>query len=297
VTLQRTETLDVHDRAEDEVDPELVCAFRENGFVVMPDFFSADETRMWSAAVDAAVARRTHGDEREVADKTTYEQSFVQCMRLWETESAVAPLTFHRGLARAAASLLGVESVRLWQDQALYKEPGGRITDPHQDATFWPIGDAPLVSAWIPFDDTSRENGAMAYVPGSHAAGRLRVVDITHTTEPYDILKDPALAGREPVLVEAPAGAVVWHHGLTVHQALANATDRPRRVFTIVYIASDALRDRDWVCFPLDREGIAVAESLRGDGMPIAWPRAPGPLPAPPAVLGGSTGPQVRPGA
>ncbi|NCF77122.1 MAG: hypothetical protein GWP45_08010, partial [Proteobacteria bacterium] len=55
---------------------------------------------------------------------------------------AAAPQCGHpwlyKGLAGIAAQLLGIESVRLWQDQALYKEAGGRETTPHQDETFWP---------------------------------------------------------------------------------------------------------------------------------------------------------------
>ena len=138
-------------------------------------------------------------------------------MRLWETDPEVAPLTFHPVLAQAAAELLGVDRVRLWQDQALYKEPGGRITDAHQDAPFWPIGDAPLVSAWIPLDGSTRENGALGYVPGSHTVGALKMVNLLQTTKAYDILSDPALGGQELVYVEAAKGTVVWHHGMTVH--------------------------------------------------------------------------------
>ena len=44
----------------------------------------------------------------------------------------------------------------------------------------------PLVSAWIPFEDVTIQNSATAYVPGSHKAGRLKVVDITHSTDPYE---------------------------------------------------------------------------------------------------------------
>ena len=57
-------------------------------------------------------------------------------MRLWETNADVRPLSCHPGLAGMAAQLLGVDSVRLWQDQALYKESGGRETTAHQDETF-----------------------------------------------------------------------------------------------------------------------------------------------------------------
>jgi ectoine hydroxylase-related dioxygenase (phytanoyl-CoA dioxygenase family) len=277
--------------------PQLQSSFARDGFVVTPDVFTEKELRRYGAVVDEEVVRRTATDRRELHEKSTYEQSFVQCMRLWETNPEIRPLTLHRGLAEIAATLLGVEAVRLWQDQALYKEPGGRITDPHQDAPFWPVGDAPMISAWIPFEGSTIESGAMAYVPGSHKAGRLRPVDITHTTVPYDILQDPALGGSAPVVVEAPIGSVVWHHGMTVHQAAVNQTDRVRRVFTVVYLADGFRKVGQWPTFPLDRDGVGDGDLMAGPGMPIVWPPQGGEEPKPHSIQGGLTGPQVREGA
>jgi ectoine hydroxylase-related dioxygenase (phytanoyl-CoA dioxygenase family) len=276
-----------------ELSPELIHTYVQDGFVKTENVLSDAELRNYSDAVDREVAARTASDTRSVAEKTTYEQSFIQCMRLWETSPDVRPLSCHAGLAGIAAQLLGVDSVRLWQDQALYKEAGGRETTPHQDETFWPIGSAPLVSAWIPFDAVTVGNGAMAYVPGSHLAGALTPVDITHRSEPYDILRDPSLANRNPVWVEVDPGAVVWHHGFTVHQAAANLSNTARRVFTAVYIASDATRTKSWPCYPLDREGLAVGERLNGEGMPVLWP-PPASLPDTPATIGEGTGPQMQ---
>jgi len=271
----------------------IINAFAADGFVTTEHSLTAEELITYRDAVDREVQLRTHADRRAVHEKTTYEQSFIQCMRLWETSPEVLPLSCHPGLAGIAAQLLNVDSVRLWQDQALYKEPGGRPTTPHQDETFWPIGDAPLVSAWIPFDDVGPHNGAMAYVPGSNQAGRLKVVEITHRSEPYAILDDPALGGAQPLWMSVPAGAITWHHGLTVHQASANTSDRTRRVFTIVYIASDARRVASWPAYPLDREGIEVGEALRGTGMPVLWP-PPAQAPVPPSLTGDKMGPQYR---
>jgi len=275
-----------------EISPDLIDEFDRNGFVVTPNCFSKEELQQHSDSVDAEVARRTKTDTRQVHEKTKYEQSFVQCMRLWETSRAVAPLSCHAGLAGVAAQLLQVKGVRLWQDQALYKEAGGRETTPHQDQVFWPIGEEPLISAWIPFEDVRCANGAMAYVPGSHKAGRLRVVDITHSTEAYDVLSDPALNGARPQWVEVSAGSVVWHHGMTVHQAAANTTAHVRRVFTIVYIGNEARRIKSWAAFPLDRDRVAVGELIAGEGMPEVWP-APKQLPNPPKARGVAVGPQV----
>lgn len=272
---------------------QLTADFRRDGFVVTPDVFGADEIAHFAPLIDAEVERRTAGDVRTLADKTTYEQSFIQCMRLWETNADIAPLTCDARLAGIATQLLGTQGVRLWQDQALYKEPGGRETTPHQDQTFWPIGDEPLVSAWIPLADVTLTDGAMAYVPGSHKAGRLKVVDITHTSEPYDILAAPALNGATPQWVPVRAGSVIWHHGLTVHQAARNESDHTRRAFTVVYIGDAARRIRDWPAYPLDRDGVAVGEVMRGPGMPRLWP-APAQLPQPPVHLGERSGPQMR---
>jgi ectoine hydroxylase-related dioxygenase (phytanoyl-CoA dioxygenase family) len=271
----------------------IVASFRDDGFVVTPNVLSGDELKQYSTAVDAEVKIRTADDVRDLSEKTTYEQSFIQCVRLWETNAEVRVLSCHAGLAGIAAQLLGIPSVRMWQDQALYKEAGGRETTPHQDETFWPIGEEPLVSAWIPFDNVRIEHGAMAYVPGSHKAGSLRVVDITHSSEAYDILKDPALNGRTPQFVEVDAGSVIWHHGLTVHQAAPNTTQQTRRAFTVVYISSVARRIKEWPTYPLDREGIQVGETVRGEGMPILWPPN-ATLPTPPKLLGEKTGPQYE---
>lgn len=266
------------------------AAFAEQGFVVTEDVFEPAEVERFGAAVDQQVAARTRGDQRALQDKTTYEQSFIQCMRLWETCPIVRELSCDARLAGIAAQLLGAESILMWQDQALYKEAGGRETTPHQDQPFWPIGEAPLVSAWIPFDDIEPDGGAMAYVPGSHKAGGLRVVDITHRSEPYEILKDPALDGAEPVIVTPRAGAVVWHHGFTVHQAAANNLGRTRRAFTVVYLANGFRRARNWPNFPLDRAGVQEGELMQGEGMPQVWP--PAALPDAPAHRGQPTGPQ-----
>ncbi|MGH1491894.1 MAG: phytanoyl-CoA dioxygenase family protein [Acidimicrobiales bacterium] len=271
---------------------ETVETFQTDGYVSTEGLLSAEQVDAFGAAIDRAVERRTADDDRTLADKSSYEQSFVQCMRLWETDPEVAPLTFHAGLAEAAAELLGVERVRIWQDQALYKEPGGRITDPHQDATFWPIGEAPLVSAWIPLDGSTLEGGAVGYVPGSHKLGPLKKVNLLKTTEAYDILSDPALDGREPTYVEAPKGAVVWHHGMTVHAAMANNSAATRRAFTVVYIADGFERAKPWPNFPLDRAGVGVGDPMEGEGLPLAWPRRGDQLPEPPSLIGQPTGPQ-----
>jgi ectoine hydroxylase-related dioxygenase (phytanoyl-CoA dioxygenase family) len=197
----------------------IVRDFERDGFVVVPDLLTRDELDDFGAAVTAAVTDRTRNDTTPLEQKSRYQQSFVQCMNLWEDHPEVAPLVFHPRVGQAAAELLRVRAVRLWHDQALVKRAGGRVTDPHQDHPYWPIKETASVTAWIPFAGSTAASGAMSYLPGSHAIGLRKFVNIFFG-EPEDLLADPEVAGIEPVLVEVPGGSVAFHHGLTVHLAV-----------------------------------------------------------------------------
>jgi Phytanoyl-CoA dioxygenase (PhyH) len=265
------------------VAPQLVAEFRKQGYVVVPGLLPLDELDHYGALVTNAVRRRTAGDTVPLVDKSRYQQSFLQCMNLWEDFPDIRPLTFHPTLGRVAAELLGVDAVRLWHDQALYKQAGGRATDPHQDHPYWPVKETASVSAWIPFDGSTVESGAMAYLPGSHKVGLRRFVNIFFG-EPHDILADPEVADIQPVFVEVPKGSVAFHHGLTVHLAGPNTTSTDRAVHTIIYIPDGSTRGYPFPHFAVDRSGIEVGDVIDGDVTPIVWPRPEGDLPERPAV-------------
>jgi ectoine hydroxylase-related dioxygenase (phytanoyl-CoA dioxygenase family) len=265
------------------VSPELVADFERDGFVVVPDLLTDEELDRFGPVVDAAVGRRQAADQRPLAERSRYEQSFVQCMNLWEGDPEVRPLTFHPRVAAAAAELLRADAIRLWHDQALYKEAGGRATDAHQDQPYWPIAEPNTITAWIPFDGSTLANGAMGYVAGSHAIGLRRFVNIFFG-EPEDLLARPELTDADPTFVEVPRGAVAFHHGLTAHLAGPNTTDAGRRVHTMIFFADGCTRGFEHPHFAVDRAGIGLGEVIRSDVPPIAWPREPGDLPPTPAV-------------
>jgi ectoine hydroxylase-related dioxygenase (phytanoyl-CoA dioxygenase family) len=264
------------------LDQDTIDAFDRDGFVVVPDLLTAAELDRYGAAVTAAVAERTRDDTTPLEEKSRYQQSFIQCMNLWEDRPDVAPLTFHPVLGQVAAELLQVPSVRLWHDQALYKVPGGRPTDAHQDHPYWPMRETASITAWIPFEGSTLAGGAMAYLPGTHRIGMRRFVNIFFG-EPEDLLADPEVAGIEPVFVELEKGSVAFHHGLTVHLANANTTDRPRAVHTVIYFADGNTRGHPHPHFAVDRGGIEVGDAIASDVTPVVWPRADAGVPPRPA--------------
>jgi len=269
------------------VDEALVQRFTRDGYVVVPDLLTDDELTRYQQAVRTAVASRKALDRRTLAERSDYEQSFVQCQNLWEDFDEVRPLTFHPKLAQAAAELLGAPAVRLFHDQALFKEPGGRETDPHQDLPYWPIAEPDTLTAWVPFEGSTLQSGCMGYVPGSHLLGLRKFINIFRSGASEIREQAQELMVVEPVYVEVPRGAVAYHHGLTAHLARPNQSDTTREVHTVIYFRDGCTRSTARSHPAVDRAGIAVGAPIASDVTPIAWPREPGDLPAPPAPLEG----------
>src|SRR4051794_21829880 len=90
---------------------ELGPQFRQDGFVVIPDLLSLDEPDRYRPLLTETEGERTSGDTVPLEQKSRYQQSFLQCMSLWEDFPDIRPLTFHPRLGQAAAELLGVDAV------------------------------------------------------------------------------------------------------------------------------------------------------------------------------------------
>ncbi|MGI9169435.1 MAG: phytanoyl-CoA dioxygenase family protein [Caulobacteraceae bacterium] len=256
-----------------------VSRFRRDGFLHVPGVLTAEELSRYGAAVDEAVAQRKRGDSRRLDEKTPYEQSFLQCQYIWEDFPAVRPLTFHPVIGQLAAALTGGTRVRLWHDQALYKEAGGRETEAHQDQPYWPIAESDTVTAWIPLGGVDETSGCMGYVPASHR-GEAEFVDIFHTPGAGKAL-EAKFAATAPVFVRCAPGDVIFHHGSTVHMAKANQSNKTRRVYTAIYFRDGCTRGGERPHPSVDRDGIAIGAPIDGGATPVVWPLAAGRLPEP----------------
>lgn len=210
--------------------------YQRDGHLLVRGVATGAELRPYRSAITQALESFRFGSA-PLEERDTYGKAFLQKPNLWQFDSIVENFVHARRFASIAAQLLGVERVRVFQDQALFKEPGGGITPWHQDAMYWPLDGSRCVTMWMPLIDIVPEMGALTFASGSHVSGPLSDLHISDASEGYfdGLLSDGRWPLSEPVPMDA--GDATFHSGWTVHKATGNSTGIMRSVMTIIYFA------------------------------------------------------------
>ncbi len=220
--------------------PEQINSFRKNGHTLTENILSPEEVAAYREAInDAAYTYNT--EKRKLEDRDTYGKAFLQIMNLWEADDAVRKFTLAKRFAKIAADLLGVENVRIYHDQALYKEPGGGFTPWHQDQYYWPLNTNNTVTMWMPLIDIDEDMGMLTFASGSHNAGFVENIAISDESEALleKFIKDKGFGVTRAKNMNA--GDATWHYGWTLHSAGGNKSkDIMREVMTVIYFADGA---------------------------------------------------------
>lgn len=206
--------------------------YQQNGFVKIENVVTEEFLPELRTIIQSAVLMRKGKDQRELKQKSQYEQSFLQCGYLCWDFPAVKEIVFAKRFASIVKDLMKVEHVRLWHDQALFKEPGGRITDAHQDCSYWPIHEPQFTSTmWLALVDVPVEKGCLYFYPETNNPDLREYVDIFKNPHHPEFLKD-----KEKIFVPLKAGDATFHSGLTFHGAGENKTNQMREAMTVIYI-------------------------------------------------------------
>jgi ectoine hydroxylase-related dioxygenase (phytanoyl-CoA dioxygenase family) len=218
--------------------PEQIASFRENGHVLLRGVASLQEIEAYKPLIGTTTGRYNQ-ENRPLEQRDTYAKAFLQVTNLWRRDTGVARFVLARRFAKIAADLMGVDAVRLYHDQALYKEPGGGQTPWHQDQFYWPFETPNMVTMWMPLVDVPVEKGALSFASRSHAKGSVCGLSISDESE-----REIAAIVEEnqfPIAVEdMRAGDATFHGGWTLHRAPANNTRELREVMTIIYFEDGA---------------------------------------------------------
>ena len=222
------------------LDPETIAAFHDRGHAVVRGLASAAELEPSKPAIERNAVDRAW-DQRPLAERDTYGKAFIQMFNLWRQNELAKAFVFSRRFACAAAELMGVSGVRLYHDQALFKEPGGGPTPWHQDRFYWPLDTTHTITLWIPLDPAAEEMGLMTFASGSHRFGSLGDFAIGDESQAqFDRVIEEKGLPRTASSAFA-LGDASFHSGWTLHSAPPNRTGRLRESMTVIYF-SDGTR-------------------------------------------------------
>jgi phytanoyl-CoA hydroxylase len=270
------------------------AAYDRDGFIVVPDVFSAAEIAELRAVTDEFVrnAARVSANDDIYDLEDTHSAAEPRVRRL------KAPHLHHPAYFRASRhdrvvailkDLWG--TVRFDTGKLNMKSAGyGAPVEWHQDWAFYPHTNDDLAAVGIMLDDVDMENGPMLVVPGSHKGpiydhhgpngrfcGAMDPMRLAQEGDDIDLSRALPCLGK--------AGSVTVHHVRAVHGSATNFSGRERRFLLYQYRAADA-----WPLLGL-KEGIEKFNEQLLVGEPSLAPRlAPVPvrMPLPPAEHQGS---------
>jgi hypothetical protein len=203
-----------------------VRRFREEGFVSPVRVMDDDE-----AADLLAVIERHEAHEGKPLDGATRHKTHLLFRRLGE-------LVIDPRVVQPIIDLYG-QDLLCWSTSFFIKEP----RDPafvswHQDATYWGLSRPDVVTAWIALSPSTRDNGALEVIPGTHLIDQLPHHD---TFEADNLLS----RGQEisvdvdesrAVTLELRPGEMSLHHVRLVHGSAPNRSGTRRVGFAIRYL-------------------------------------------------------------
>lgn len=214
--------------------PEAIDQYRTDGFIRLAGVLDPAELTLYGAEI-TRLTLALNTQDKPLEERDTYDRAFLQVMNLWRESETVKRFVFGQRIAGIAAALMGVEGVRLYHDQSLYKEPSGGITPAHADQYYWPLASDRTITAWIPLQPVPPEMGPLAFYKGSQNAAFGRDLPISDESEAKITA---AMEAQGFPIDEAPfaLGDVSFHSGWTFHRAGANQTSQPRSVMTMIYM-------------------------------------------------------------
>jgi ectoine hydroxylase-related dioxygenase (phytanoyl-CoA dioxygenase family) len=216
-------------------------SFQTNGHLMLRSLAALEEVSAYRSLITEATTEfaKTY---KPMAERDTYGKAFIQYMNLWVGDEKIRRFSLARRFGEVAAALLGVNGVRIYHDQALYKEAGGGHTPWHQDQQYWPLDGVKCVTMWMPLVDASADMGTLNFASGSQALGYLGPMNISDDSD----ARLKALIKEHGYKVvnsgDMKAGDATFHGGWTIHGAPSNRSQTTtREAMTVIFIDADAV--------------------------------------------------------
>ena len=206
---------------------QMIETFRRDGIVFPLPVFSAEEIAHRYAALQALESARAG----RLPPLLNFKPHLLVPW-LWE-------LIREPRILDPVAELLG-EDLLCWEASFFSKGPSDKaFVTWHQDATYWGLTENIGVTAWLAFTPSTRANGCMRVIPGSHA----RALAHVETQDRNNMLPAREAVGEtidesKALDVELAPGEMSLHHPILIHGSAPNTSAERRVGLAIRYIGA-----------------------------------------------------------
>jgi ectoine hydroxylase-related dioxygenase (phytanoyl-CoA dioxygenase family) len=213
--------------------------------------------------------------EYHTNESTNPDTVLFHALGAWRIKPGFHDILWNPAVTVPASQLLG-GAVRFWHDQ-LFCKPArhGGVVAWHQDYSYW-TRTVPMahLTCWIGLDDSTRDNGCVHYVPGSHRWTLLPITGLAGNMEAIrEVLSDEQWEQfTHPVAIELARGECSFHHPLMVHGSLENRTGRPRRATVINMFRDGVASDTEDDILGNGYGAIPRGQPMQGQFYPLLFP-------------------------
>jgi 2-aminoethylphosphonate dioxygenase len=217
--------------------------YQEQGFLVLRGLFDPAEMAVASIEADRLLGNRELQDTKNIRCRWQNHVATGECLfETFDPVTDISPICNQIArdprLLNVLATLYG-EAAHLFKDKLIFKPPGAKGYDLHQDFIGWPGFPETFITVALAIDACDRDNGATEVFPGYHKRGYLSPRD-----GDYHPLEASTIDDAAGVFLELEPGDAAIFGCFVPHRSAPNRSDRWRRLLYLSYNAASDGGDR-----------------------------------------------------
>ena len=256
-----------------------IDSYQRDGVVLVKGLFK-DYVASLRKGIEANMAEPSQFGKQanlEKGAKGAFFDDYCNWNRIAEFEDAIR----HSPAAEVAADLMQSETVQLFHDHVLVKEPGTAAATPwHQDSPYYFVDGQQTISFWTPLDPV--KDATLRMVPGSHLWEKpvlpqrwLSQEDFYAGEDIYMPIPDPDAEGMPVVEWEMEPGDAVAFNFKVLHGTRGETLHKRRRAFAVRLVGDDAryVERAGPTSPPYPGHQMVAGQKLREDWFPMIYSR------------------------
>jgi len=225
--------------------------YNDNGFLAIDAITTPEEIERLRGVYDhlfASSAGRADGNQFDLSgvDEEGKAPKLPQILSPRKYAPELNGTLYEANAAAISRQLLG-EDAKFEFDHAIFKPAGSGAPTPwHQDEAYWHSGTSyNALSAWMPLQEATLENGCMVFLPGSHKQEIAAHQSIGGDTRVHGLEMLDTVDEARTIACPLPAGGATFHSSRTMHFTGANRSAVPRRAYILGFGTLPVAREDD----------------------------------------------------